>query len=58
MLAIQCAENLNLLLQTEKYKAKEYFHQNILMRTVRLAPIGPAMGLGAHALWLGCLLGL
>ena len=33
MLAIQCAENLNLLLQTEKYKAKEYFHQNILMRT-------------------------
>jgi hypothetical protein len=32
MLAIQCAENLNLL-QTKKYKAKEYFHQNILMRT-------------------------
>jgi hypothetical protein len=29
---IQCAENLSLL-QTKKYKAKEYFHQNIPMRT-------------------------
>jgi hypothetical protein len=28
---------------------------NVICENVRLAPIGLAMGLGAHAWWLGCL---
>jgi hypothetical protein len=50
--------NLNRLPQY--HNSEDIYHGTtcLALYFVRPAPIGPDMGLGAHALWLGCLLGI